>query len=282
MADIAGKAGTTAAATTHGRAPSRPMDAATGRVVVLTQGGPNPEILINALKRRFADLVIIEEKPESKRAMLRLKARRLGWPAALGQIATMAISKFGKPLARRRMAAIVREYGVDTNLDPTLRRIAVDSANDTAFRRVIAELKPAVLLLVSCRMLKAETLVAIPCPVLNFHAGINPQYRGQQGGYWARVMRDEANFGATVHLVDAGVDTGGVIYRVRVAPSRGDTMHTYPLLLTAAGANIAVRAVEDALFGRLQVYPSTGEASRQWYHPTVWRWLWTGLTRGIW
>ena len=67
-----------------------------------------------------------------------------------------------------------------------------------------------------------------------------------------------------------------------VTPSRGDTMHTYPLLLTAAGTEIAVRAVEDALAGRLQPQPPAGEPSWQWYHPTVWRWLWTGVTRGIW
>ncbi len=281
MTDIAGQV--TPATATDGQADAlRRIDVRPGRVVVLTQGGPNPEILVNALKRRFPDLVVIAEKPESKTAMLRQKARRLGWATALGQIATMAVSKFGKPLARRRAEAIIREFGVDAVADPALRRIQVDSANGEAFRHAIAELKPAVLFLVSCRMLKAQTLAAIPCPVLNYHAGINPQYRGQQGGYWARVMRDEANFGATVHLVDAGVDTGGVLHRVRVTPSRGDTMHTYPLLLTAAGTEIAVRAVEDALAGRLQPQPTAGEPSRQWYHPTVWRWLWTGVTRGIW
>lgn len=252
------------------------------RVVVLTQGGPNPEILINTLKRHFSNLVVIEEQPEPKKQMLRQKARRFGWGTALGQVATMAVSKFGKPLARRRANEIVRQFHVDTQPDPTLRRISIDSANGAEFRRLIGELKPAVLFLVSCRMLKPATLEAVDCPVLNFHAGINPQYRGQQGGYWARVMRDERNFGATVHLVDAGVDTGGVIYQVRVTPSRKDTMHTYPLLLTAAGTNIAVRAVGAALSGKLSPQKMTKKPSRQWYHPTLWKWLWIGVSRGIW
>ncbi|MCD2181944.1 formyl transferase [Rhizobium sp. GN54] len=276
MTDIDGQAGAT------DRTPARTQASATGPVVVLTQGGPNPEILINALKRHVPELVVIEEKPESKKDMLRLKARRLGWATAFGQMATMAASKFGKPLARRRAAAIVREYGADPRPDPALRRLSVDSANSEAFPRALDELKPAVLFLVSCRMLKPSTLAAISCPVLNFHAGINPQYRGQQGGYWARVMGDEANFGATVHLVDAGVDTGGVIGQVRVTPTRKDTLHTYPLLLTAAGTDIAVRAVTDALAGALRPVEATQAPSRQWYHPTLWSWLWTGMTRGIW
>lgn len=259
------------------------LAAASGpRIVVLTQGGPNPEILINTLKRHFANLVVIEEQPERKKQILRQKARRFGWAKAIGQVATMAVSKFGKPFARRRANEIIRQFHVDTQPDPALRRISIDSANGPQFRRLIAELGPAVLFLVSCRILKPATLQAVSCPVLNFHAGINPQYRGQQGGYWARVMKDERNFGATVHLVDAGVDTGGVIHQVRVTPSRKDTMHTYPLLLTAAGTNIAVRAVGAALSGKLHPQKMSKKLSRQWHHPTIWRWLWIGVSRGIW
>ena len=252
------------------------------RVVVLTQGGPNPEILINTLKRHFPNLVVIEEQPEPKMQMLRRKARRMGWPKALGQIATMAVSKFGKPLTRRRANEIVRQYHVDPRPDPSLARVKIDSANGEELPRLLADLAPAVLFLVSCRLLKPATLQAMPCPVLNFHAGINPAYRGQQGGYWARVMGDEENFGATVHRVDAGVDTGDVLYQVRVTPSRKDTMHTYPLLLTAAGAGIAVRAIGAALSGKLRGQKGSKQRSRQWSHPTIWRWLWIGISRGVW
>ncbi len=252
------------------------------RVVVLTQGGPNPEILINTLKRHFPDLVVIEEAPESKKRMLRQKARRFGWLQAIGQMATMAVSKFGKPFTRTRAQEIIQQFHVDPQPDPSLKRFQIDSANGPDFRRLIDELKPAVLFLVSCRLLTRSALEAIPCPVLNFHAGINPAYRGQQGGYWSRVMRDEENFGATVHLVDAGVDTGDVLFQVRVTPSTKDTMHTYPLLLTAAGTSIAVRAVGAALSGNLRPQELKTTKSRQWYHPTIWTWVWNGITRGIW
>ncbi|MBD9372665.1 formyl transferase [Rhizobium sp. ARZ01] len=252
------------------------------RVVVVTQGGPNPEILVNALRHHFSDLIVIEELPESKGQMLRQKARRLGWSVAVGQIATMAVSKFGKPFVRKRAQAIIEEFRVNTRPDPSLRRFKIDNANGPEFERHIAELKPAVVFLVSCRLLKRSTLEAIPCPVLNFHAGINPAYRGQQGGYWSRVMRDEENFGATVHLVDAGVDTGDVLYQVRVTPSKRDTMHTYPLLLTAAGTGIAVRAVGAALSGEVYPQEMTSMKSRQWYHPTIWTWVWNGISHGIW
>ena len=137
------------------------------------------------------------------------------------------------------------------------------------------------MLLVGCRIVKPEILSQIRCPVLNYHAGINPQYRGMNGGYWALASGDAGNFGTTVHLVDAGVDTGGILYQARGKPAPDDNIMTYAHRLAALSRDMCVRAVGDALDGKLTVVPSDGP-SRQWYHPTIWQYLWTGLTRGVW
>ncbi|ASY63410.1 Methionyl-tRNA formyltransferase [Sinorhizobium sojae CCBAU 05684] len=251
------------------------------RIVVVTAGGDNPNIMINALAARFDDVVVLQEQPESKAFFVRRRARKLGWPTALGQLTTMILSRFGKRFAQRRAEAILRAYGVSAEPHPSVPVHRISSINDAEGHGQLQALQPAVVFLISCRMLNPETLAAIPCPVLNFHAGINPQYRGLMGGYWALVNGDPENFGATVHLVDEGVDTGGILYQTRQVPSPGDTMHTYPLLQTAAATGIAVRAIEDALVGKLR--PINIDApSRQWYHPPVWVWLSNGIRRGIW
>jgi len=256
-------------------------DARMETVAVLIQPGPNPEIVVNAVKAAFANIVVIEEQPESKALFIRRRAKKLGWLQALGQLATMTVSKFGKRFTKIRAAEILEEFGASPDIDSQIRRVAVPSANSPEFLKTLDELRPSALLLVSTRMLKAQTLAAIACPVINFHAGINPHYRGLQGGYWSRVMSDEENFGATVHLVDAGVDTGGVLYQHRLKPSRRDTMHTYPLLQTAASTGIVVKALGDAVSGNLKPL-KIAAPSRQWYHPPIWTWLWNGLNRGIW
>ncbi len=251
------------------------------RIVVVTAGGENPNIIINALASRFDEIVVLQEQPESKTLFVRRRARKLGWGAALGQLATMIASRFGKRLTRRRAAEILRSYGVSAETNPLVPVHRIASINDAEGRARLTALQPAVVFLVSCRMLKPETLAAIPCPVLNFHAGINPQYRGLMGGYWALLSNDRENFGATVHLVDEGVDTGGILYQSRQVPSRADTMHTYPLLQTAASTAIAIRSVEDAFAGNLRPV-DVAAPSRQWYHPPVWTWVWNGWRRGIW
>ncbi|MCA1494137.1 formyl transferase [Sinorhizobium alkalisoli] len=251
------------------------------RIVVVTAGGDNPNIMINALAARFDDVVVLQEQQEPKALFVRRRARKLGWPTALGQLATMIVSRFGKHLTQRRAEAILRAYGVSAEPDPSIPVHPIASINDAEAHGQLQALQPAVVFLISCRMLKPETLAAIPCPIINFHAGINPQYRGLMGGYWALVNGDAENFGATVHLVDEGVDTGGILYQTRQVPSPDDTMHTYPLLQTAAATGIAAQAVEDALAGELRS-AAVDAPSRQWYHPPIWVWLSNGIRRGIW
>ena len=54
-----------------------------------------------------------------------------------------------------------------------------------------------------------------------------------------------------MHLVDEGVDTGGVLYQARIAPTLADNFPTYFYLQAAAARPLAVKAVEDALAGRI-------------------------------
>ena len=71
-------------------------------------------------------------------------------------------------------------------------------------------------------------------------------------------------------------------HRIPQAVGRWLTLALQLALLTAAGTNIAVRAVGAALSGKLSPQKMTKKPSRQWYHPTVWKWLWIGVSRGIW
>ncbi|MGN7293470.1 formyl transferase [Rhizobium sp. SAFR-030] len=251
------------------------------RVAVLTAGGPNPQVMINVLAAHFPNLQVIQENSETKRTLLKRRARRLGWLTALGQLATMIVSRFGKTLAARRSAEILSSHNLSDAFDTALPVRRVASLNDPEVHAVLAELNPDLVFTISCRLLSRVTLAAISCPVVNFHAGINPTYRGQMGGYWARVERDEENFGATIHLVDAGTDTGKTLQEIRLRPSPRDTISTYPLLLTAAGAHQVVAALRAVLDGTAAPYAPEGRSELR-FPPPLWTYLYHGLTRGIW
>lgn len=251
------------------------------KILVITAGGDYAWVVANALASHFDGVEVALEHPESKSVFLRRRARKLGLVQTAGQFLTMTISRFGKRFARKRMQAIVRAGGAETELSAEIPLTRVSSANGADCLALIAERKPDVVFLVGCRMLSKATLAAIPCPVINYHSGINPKYRGLAGGWWARATGDHANYGTTVHLVDAGVDTGGILYQAFLPPDPRESLLTDSLAMAAQSADIVIRAVEDALAGALKPQESS-LPSVQRYHPPIWTYLRTGLLKGVW
>jgi len=121
----------------------------------------------------------------------------------------------------------------------------------------------------------------MPAPFINYHAGVNPKYRGQNGAYWARSNADADHAGITVHLVDEGVDTGGILYQARAEFEPDDNISTYQHRQIAVALPLLIRAIEDALAGRLEPH-QVDLPSRQWFHPTLWAYFKTGLKQGVW
>lgn len=251
------------------------------RLVVLTAGGLNPQVMINALHAHFPNLTVIEESYESKTDVLKRRARRLGWLQAVGQLGTMILSRLGKRITQKRTEEIIKQYGLISQPLSTVPVTRVSSLNDPDAHAAILRAKPDLLFSISCRLLSRSTLAVVPCPIVNFHAGINPSYRGQMGGYWARVENDESNFGATLHYVDAGTDTGDTLAEVRVRPASNDTISTYPLLLTAASIDPTIQILTSVLDGTAKPYAPSGP-SRLRFPPPLWTYLFNGATKSIW
>ncbi len=250
-------------------------------IVVVTEGGPHIWAIVNAIADQLGPVSVILENPESKKQLLLGRARRQGWLLAIGQLGTMVLTRLGKRFFAGHAERLIAGQKLQTEPKPGQKIIPVSSANAPDCLQAIADIRPGVILLAGCRLLSRQTLAKMPCPVLNYHAGIAPKYRGMNGGYWARASGDSQNFGTTVHLVDAGVDTGDVLRQARGKPEPGDTISSYALRQAAFSRDICIEAVRDALDGRL-VTIKPDLPSKQWYHPTIWFYLWTGLTRRVW
>lgn len=260
---------------------TQPADLIKARVAVMTAGGTNPALVINALARRFCDVTVILEEQERKSEILKRRAKRLGFIHAAGQLATMAAAKVLRRLVSRRVESLLATTGLPAEIAPGLPVIPVASINAQESRDALARFDPAVVVLVSTRLMSRDMLAAIRCPVINLHAGLNPGYRGQMGGYWALAEGKPEAFAATVHLVDAGTDTGDTLYVSHAMPDRADNIATYPLVLTISALDNVVKAAEDAVAGRLTPYAAEGPSMLR-FPPTTWRWLVIGLFRGIW
>ncbi len=75
------------------------------------------------------------------------------------------------------------------------------------------------------RRLKAPLLEAFPERILNIHPSLLPKYPGKDA--WTQALQaGETITGATVHLVDAGLDTGRILAQHEVAIIPDDTPET--------------------------------------------------------
>ncbi|HET9982409.1 MAG TPA: formyl transferase [Longimicrobiales bacterium] len=253
-----------------------------GPVVLLCGDGASGRIVWRALRRELPDVRVIVEAAPSRLRLLWRRARRVGALAALGQALFVALAV---PLLRRagarRIAGIRAEHGLDDSpFDDAVSR--VPSVNAKATRERLRELRPAVVVVNGTRIIGRATLRAVDAPFVNMHAGITPTYRGVHGAYWALCDRRPDLVGTTVHLVDEGIDTGGVIEQATFAVSAADSFATYPYLHTAAGLPALVRAVRAALDGTLATRPAGRELpSRLHHHPTLWGYLERRVRLGI-
>jgi folate-dependent phosphoribosylglycinamide formyltransferase PurN len=254
---------------------------AANQIVVLTVPSPPSWVLVNAVVERFGPVTILAEEREPKRDLIRRRMRQQGVMTVIGQIGFVLLQKFIEKRAQGRIAEIVSTMKLNVNAPGGCEIIPVRSVNSMACRAALAMLAPKAVLVIGTRMIGKETLAAIKVPIINSHAGWNPKYRGQAGGYWAMAYEDAEHAGVTVHLVDQGVDTGDILYHDRFAATPADSFPTYFYIQAGVARFLVIKALEDALAGTLK--PFRGEPpSNQFFHPTLWGYLWTAWRKGVW
>jgi folate-dependent phosphoribosylglycinamide formyltransferase PurN len=245
--------------------------------------GEATDIVFNYLKRCFDDLVVVQEQAPSRLVLARRRARRLGWPEVAGQVAFVTLAM---PILRRRargrIGEILNTTGLDASAIPEV--LSVDSVNDPEVVSLLVDLDPALVVVHGTRVISRVTLESVRCPIVNLHAGITPQYRGVHGGYWALAEGRPDLAGATVHVVDAGIDTGRVLAQATFSPTSADSVVTYPYLQLARGLPLLVQQARLILAEGLVATEGTGPGSSQpqfplRWHPTLWGYLWRRIRR---
>jgi len=251
------------------------------KILVLGVSCASTWMIVHELKHHFRSVHIVIEEKEPVSTFIRRRIYRLGIIPTIGQIAFAVYSKLGAARARPIVMAYIRRSGLEVRTLDDGKFTAVKSVNDPKVEEIILSLQPDVIVVSGTRIIRKHILDATKARFINAHYGITPMYRGVHGAYWALAQSDAGNCGVTVHLVDRGVDTGGVLYQAHVAPGSSDNFFTYPTLQAITATPLMIRAVRDCLEGTA-VVKATVSPSRQWYHPTLWQYVWTGVRRGVW
>ncbi len=85
----------------------------------------------------------------------------------------------------------------------------VATLDSPAGRAVVENLRPDLAVHAGAGILRAPLLAIPRLGTINAHMGVLPYYRGMNVTEWARFNGDPV--GCSVHLVDAGIDTGPIL-----------------------------------------------------------------------
>lgn len=251
-------------------------------LVALIGDGVHSRIIVHALINRFGSFPIIMEDGEDQAIFWKRRFKKLGFIKALSlKLAAIPI-KLIKPLSKLRYEEILSIDGVSADALPEALITHVPSVNSDEAGDALASLNPKIVFVCSTRVIKPKLLSRFKIPFINYHSGINPAYRGIHGGYHARANGQEDAFGITVHLVDEGVDTGKSLGIFKVTPTNKDTIHTYVPLMAAQSSQFVCDTIDRALKGDLTPCVQPDMHSRQYYGPSFFAYIFTGLIRGIW
>jgi folate-dependent phosphoribosylglycinamide formyltransferase PurN len=245
------------------------------KVIILARDCDSTNIVYNYLKKYFEIDAIVFEKPIPRKKQFLNRAKRLGYMNAISQVIFfLCVTPVIKKVSKKRKAEIFNQYQLDETAPPENLIKRIQYANTEEGRVLLNQLKPDLIIVNGTRIISKKTLESVHSTFINIHTGITPAFRGVHGGYWAVATGRKNLFGTTVHYVDTGVDTGGIIEQVFIEPLNKDNFYTYPFLQYAAVLPVLSQVIQSFIDGtRPQTKDPATIDSKLWFHPTIFQWI---------
>jgi methionyl-tRNA formyltransferase len=149
---------------------------------------------------------------------------------------------------------------VDTADQMGLPALAPADPGHPEFLARLRSLDPDLFLAAGYSQILEPPALAIPrLGAVNFHASLLPEYRGKHPVFW--TLRDGRSWaGLTVHRMDPGIDTGDIIYRVKLRTRRDDTVASLYQRIMDRSVTLAGRLIADAERGTIPGHPQPAGA----------------------
>jgi hypothetical protein len=230
-------------------------------IIALLAGEPGSLELhtLHELARQPVRLhVVCAEKVTAENSARRLKRllRRHGLSQVGSRlVGSQLIGRWEEGNQRRRLDRLFdRDHLIDWWRGSGVVPVAVPHLNHPAARQAIAALEPDLMVRVSGGLLQPETFSLARLATLNLHHGRAPYIRGMWSIPWGIVAERPDWIGATLHMIDAGIDTGRVLWRGAPQLAPGDTGDT--LYFRAHCEAVAALAATVRLYAAGKVPPT--------------------------
>ena len=104
-------------------------------------------------------------------------------------------------------------------------------------------------------LIKPPLLGGWPDRMINMHLGLSPYYRGTATNFYPLLNEEPQYVGATIHLLDAGIDSGAILRHARPEIVSDDGPHTIGCKAILAGIGAMLTVLEELNRGHLVPVP---------------------------
>jgi methionyl-tRNA formyltransferase len=178
----------------------------------------NPAAVEGTLEERDLVGAYFRDRAESERLLL---ASGQDWDPAIGEVVPVPAGAINEPEWAQRMQAadvsVVAVYGSS--------------------------------------ILREPWLAAFPRAMVNMHLGLSPYYRGAGTNFWPLYYAEPEYVGATIHVIDPGVDSGPILRHARPWIYPDDTPHSIGNQAIRAGARALSRSLHEYVTGQIAPVP---------------------------
>ena len=252
------------------------------RVVLLTSGSPWQRALANRLATEESlrlDGIVIQSMPRSMRWDWAAKTF-LRQPGLLGKkiIMRLVLGRVIKEIA----AAELEWFGESGQAlewpDVPLLRVQDINANEVV--TFLETQKPDIGAVSGTRIIKAPIFaVDPPVRLLNLHTGLSPYLKGGPNcTLWALSLQQPELIGATIHVLDPGIDTGDILLTEFTPLESSDTLGRAVSRTVAHGHEMYLRVLRaiangEPMAGVRQAELGEGRTyfNREWGPVPLWR-----------
>ena len=119
-----------------------------------------------------------------------------------------------------------------------------DTINDPCLADEIGFDAPEVIVMAGFNEIIKPDILRMMAPILNIHPSLLPAYRGPHPEFWI-VAGDERESGVTIHMVEAGIDTGAVVAQERFPVEPWLTGGELQKRAMAVGGRVLVKLLSD-------------------------------------
>ena len=133
--------------------------------------------------------------------------------------------------------------------------------NNEEFRAQLAAIRPDAIIVVGYGRIIPQWMIDLPkFGNVNLHASLLPKYRGAAPIQWA-IASGELVTGVTTMRIDAGLDTGDILFQRQVPIEPSDTSETLAPHLAEIGAELMVETLHGLQAGTVQPQPQDNSKS---------------------